>query len=135
MKMRIAAAALLISTSAMAAGSSAGYGNSQSLDTIESIVQRYNVSGELFRIEGQCHWACTLFLRIRNVCIDPAALLSFNIGHDHPRRAEAIHHLMSGYTDSLRGYLRSNRTMERHDFTTLSGGQMISSFGYRRCPQ
>ena len=135
MTLRIAAVLLLISTSAMAAGSSAGYGDSHSLEAIDSIVQRYNASGELFRIEGQCNWACTLFLRIRNVCIDPSAMLSFNVGRDHPRRAEAVYHLMSGYTDSLRNYLRSSRTMERHDSTTFLGAQMTSSFGYRRCPQ
>lgn len=37
-------------------------------------------SGKLFRIGGHCQSACTMFLAVRNVCIEPSARLLFHAG-------------------------------------------------------
>src|SRR5690349_4678879 len=84
MRMHIAAGLLLVSTSAMAApGSSVGYEDGGSYYTYKSVVQQYNASGELFRIDGICQAACTLFLAIRNVCIGPNARLMFRAASEN----------------------------------------------------
>lgn len=137
--MRIAAALLLMSTSAMAEGSSSSYSRDERGE-FGSVVSRYNATGELFRIEGRCHPACTMFLGIRNVCIEPGASFVFRTGQDRAGRdrqrknvaqvpQQMPHHLMSAYNGSLRSYLQSSGAD-----TTLSGNEVISMFGYRKCP-
>jgi hypothetical protein len=135
--MRIAAFLLLVSTSAMAAGSSSGHGDGGWFKDFDPVVKQYNQSGELFRIEGHCQSACTLFLGIRNVCIDPGASLLFHAGHDRGRNitAQATGHMMSAYNGKLRGYLKANHVMETLEFTTISGQDLIQKFGYRACPK
>ncbi len=70
---------LLLSTPAMA-GTSAGYGMGGRFARFDPVVSQYNRSGELFRIEGHCQSACTLFLAIRNVCVERSATLLFHAG-------------------------------------------------------
>lgn len=70
---------------AAAEDSNAGYGMGGEFKTFDPIVEQYNRSGAQFRIEGHCQSACTLFLAIRNVCIDRAATLLFHAGHDRNR--------------------------------------------------
>src|SRR5713226_5495364 len=82
MKILLAAILLLSATPAMAAGSSTPYGMGGWFARFDPVVAQYNQSGELFRIEGHCQSACTLFLAIRNVCIDRGARLLFHAGHD-----------------------------------------------------
>jgi len=125
----------LLSSSALAAGSSQGYGMGGQFARFNPVVAEYNRSGELFRIEGHCQSACTLFLGIRNVCIEPSAQLLFHAGHDRQRniKPSATNHLMRHYNARLRAYLVANRIMETISFTTISGSDMISKFGYREC--
>lgn len=136
--MRIAAGifVLLFSTSAMAAGSSAGYGQGGWFETFDPIVQRYNQSGELFRIEGHCQSACTLFLGIKNVCVEPTARLLFHAGHDRKRNITAVatNRILNAYNASLRNYVVANHYMDTLDFHTMSGRDLIQKFGYRACP-
>jgi hypothetical protein len=136
--MRIAAGivVLLFSNSAMAAGSSAGYGNGGWFEQFDPIVQRYNQSGELFRIEGHCQSACTLFLGIKNVCVEPTARLLFHAGHDRKRNitATATNRILNAYNASLRSYVVANHYMDTLDFHTISGRDLIQKFGYRACP-
>lgn len=136
--MRIAAGifVLLFSTSAMAAGSSASYGQGGWFETFDPIVQRYNQSGELFRIEGHCQSACTLFLGIKNVCVEPTARLLFHAGHDRKRNitATATNRILNAYNASLRNYVVANHYMDTLDFHTMSGRDLIQKFGYRACP-
>ena len=135
MKACLSALLLLMSSPAMAA-SSAGHGNGGPLVDLDAIVTRHNQSGELFRIEGHCQSACTLFLGIRNVCVDPAASLLFQAGHDWNKRISgpATSHLMHAYNGRLRAYLMSNHYMETLDFHAISGRDLIQKFGYRECP-
>src|SRR5437879_12756354 len=48
-------------------------------------LERANATGELFRIKGHCQSNCTLFLGLRNVCVERSATLFFHAGHDRQR--------------------------------------------------
>jgi hypothetical protein len=103
----------------------------------DPVVSEHNQSGELFRIEGRCQSACTLFLGIRNVCIDRNATLLFHAGHDRNKNitTSSTGHLLSAYNASLRDYVTSNHYMDTLEFHSISGRDMIQKFGYRECPK
>lgn len=67
---------------ALAAGSSLPYGEGGYVPNFVKIVRQYNMSGDEFRIEGVCKSACTMFLGIRDVCVERDARLMFHAGHD-----------------------------------------------------
>src|SRR5262245_50026346 len=128
---------MLASSAATAAGSSAGYGGGGRFVRFDPIVQQYNQSGELFRIVGHCQSSCTLFLGIRNVCIEPGATLLFHAGHDMQRniRPAFTNHMLNAYNSRLRSYLIANHAMETLAFHALSGRDLIQKFGYKECPR
>jgi hypothetical protein len=136
MVVRVIALLLATSVSAMAVGSSLPYGRGGWFAQFDPIVRQYSQSGELFRVEGHCQSACTLFLGIRNVCVDRGARLLFHAGHDRQRNisASATRHLMNAYNARLRAYLVANHVMETLAFHTIPGSDMIQKFGYRACP-
>jgi hypothetical protein len=128
---------LLVSSSAMAQSSAKyGYGYGGWFTRFDRIVSRHNQTGELFRIEGRCQSACTLFLAIKNVCIEPGATLLFHAGHDGHGNisATATNHMLGAYNAELRDYLVSNHYMDSLAFHKISGSDMIQKFGYPRCP-
>jgi hypothetical protein len=137
MKYFIGALLLVVSSSAMAAGSSAGYGMGGQFVRFDPVVAEYNRSGELFRIEGHCQSACTLFLAIKNVCVEPGAQLLFHAGHDRERNvtAKATNHMLAAYRPALRDYLVSKHYVDTLAFHTISGRELIDKFGYRACPK
>jgi hypothetical protein len=132
----IVAMLLLTSTSAIA-GTSAGYGMGGQFARFDPVVSQYNQSGEVFRIEGHCQSACTLFLGIRNVCIDRNATLLFHAGHDRSKNitASSTSHMLGAYNASLRDYVTSNHYMDTLAFHSISGRDMIQKFGYLECPR
>jgi hypothetical protein len=65
-------------SAALADGSSVPYGGGGPMAKFDAIIGQYNASGELFRVEGHCQSSCTMFLAIRNVCVDPSANLLFH---------------------------------------------------------
>jgi len=134
MRIRLAVILLLISMPAMA-GSSAGYENGGRFARFDPVVDYHNRTGELFRIEGHCQSSCTLFLGIKNVCIDPGANLLFHAGHDRNRNitASATQHLLNAYNARLRAYLVANHYMDTLEFHAISGRDLIQKFGYREC--
>jgi hypothetical protein len=93
-------------------------------------VERANASGKLFRITGHCQSACTMFLAVRNVCVEPSAQLLFHAGK-HP---EGTARMLNSYNGRLRAYLEAHHAMETREFHTVSGYDMIHKFGYRACP-
>jgi hypothetical protein len=130
--------AIFMLTSAPArAGSSTGYGYGGRFATYDPIVARYNATGELFRIEGHCQSSCTLFLGIRNVCIDPGANLLFHAGRDrnHNVSASATQHMLAAYKPKLRAFLVANHYTDSSELHAISGRELIERFGYRRCPE
>jgi hypothetical protein len=109
MKAFIGVIFLLVASSAMA-GTSAGYGMGGQFSRFDPVVAEANRSGELFRIEGHCQSACTLFLKWTN-------------------------HMLSAYNARLRSYLVSNHYVDTLAFHTISGSDIIKKFGYRECPK
>jgi len=93
-------------------------------------VQKYRQSGELFRIMGRCQSACTMFLSLPNACVEPSARLLFHAA----KTPRGTSDMINSYNGKLRAYLTANGVMERSAFHTISGRDMISKFGYRRCP-
>jgi hypothetical protein len=103
------------------------------------IVQQYNANGELFRIQGVCKSACTLFLGIRNTCIERDATLMFHGGHDIQENVtgpdtRASRAMLYRYNKALRQYLLEGHYMDSNEYHTLMGSELIDRFGYRECP-
>jgi hypothetical protein len=92
-------------------------------------VERHRRSGEEFRISGHCQSACTMFLALRNACVEPSARLLFHAG----KTPEGTRRMINSYNSRLRRYLIARRVMESPEFHTISGQDMISKFGYRAC--
>src|ERR1700692_177171 len=84
-------ATLLWTSSVLADGSSLPYGGGGPMAKFDAIIGQYNASGELFRIEGHCQSSCTMFLAIRNVCVDPNANLLFHAALSAPDRDHATY--------------------------------------------
>jgi len=130
------AALSLSATPAHAVGSSAGYGNGGPSSRFDPIVNQYNQSGESFQIVGRCQSACTLFLGIRNVCIERGATLLFHAGHAMNTQKIlpwATEHMLYAYNARLRSYVVSHHYMDTIAFHGISGRDMIEKFGYREC--
>jgi hypothetical protein len=135
MRYVVAIMVLLLPGSAMA-GNNAGYEMGGRYVRFDPVVSQYNQSGELFRIEGHCQSSCTLFLGIRNVCVDRNATLLFHAAHDNSRNVSPslTTHMLDAYNSSLRNYVTANHYMDTLAFHSISGRDMIQKFGYRACP-
>ena len=133
----VLAAILLMFTTSAVAGTSAGFGMGGKFARFDPVVSQYNQSGELFRIEGHCQSSCTLFLGIRNVCIDRNATLLFHAAHDRGNNVSAAltSHMLDTYNARLRGYVTANHYMDTLEFHAISGRDLIRKFGYRECPK
>jgi hypothetical protein len=126
------ATALAVSISSTAlAGSSKGWGHGGVIAPYEAVIAQANASGELFRITGVCKSACTMFLSIRNVCVEPSANLMFHIGVS----PVATSKMLATYNDALRNYVQSNHYMDTRDLHGIPGSTIISKFGYKACPK
>ena len=102
----------------------------------EEVIQRFNASGERFRIDSHCQSACTMFLSIRNVCVTPGATLLFHAG-GNPRRNRinpaSTQRMLSTYNATLQKYVTDNHFMDTFDFHSISGREIVSRFGYPAC--
>jgi len=79
---------VLISSSSFA-DTSERFGKGGWYKDFQPEIARANASGELFRIKGHCQSLCTLFLGVRNVCVERGASLLFHAGHDRQRNIHA----------------------------------------------
>ena|SRR5947209_8658076 len=133
----IAVLLALVPACADAEGSNAGYGMGGQYARFDPVVAQYNASGELFQIAGHCQSSCTLFLGIRNACIERSAALLFHSAHDRNRNPSPslTGHMLDAYNARLRAYLTANHYMDTLAFHTISGADMIRKFGYRECPK
>lgn len=131
----VAALAFLLAAGPAAAGTSRGYENGGYFTRFDPVVAEYNQSGKPFRIVGLCQSACTLFLSIRNVCIEPQAVFQFHSGSDGKGNLStfANRHLLDHYNPKLRRFVIENRFLESLEFRTISGTDMIEKFGYPAC--
>ena len=102
----------------------------------EEVIQRFNASGERFRIDSHCQSACTMFLSIRNVCVTPGATLLFHAG-GNPRRNRinpaSTQRMLSTYNAALQRYVTDNHFMDTFAFHSISGREIVSRFGYPAC--
>lgn len=124
---------------ALGAGSSRPYSEGGAILGFLPILAQYNRSGELFRIEGTCKSACTMFLAIRNVCVDRSAVLMFHAGHDFQPgetgpNTRASHIMLDAYNTQLRAHLLAGHHMDTLAFYPLAGDELIDRFGYKECP-
>ena len=119
-----------------AIGMGHGARSAESFRQFQATANRYNASGERFRIDTNCPSACTMFLRVRNVCIAPGATLAFHGGGRPGAGIDPYYtgQMLSSYKPSLRRYLTTNRYMETLEFHTISGEEMTRRFGYPACP-
>lgn len=76
----------------LADGSSVPYSEGGYVPDFVKIVRQYNASGEQFRIQGTCKSACTLFLGIRNVCVERNAKASLSRGSRHRGKQDRTRH-------------------------------------------
>ena len=124
------AASLVLVIPAMAAADSQPYSMGGRTREFAPKVREADRAGKPFRISGHCQSACTMFLAVRAVCIEPSARLLFHAG----QTAKGTRDMMNSYNAKLRAYLAANGIMERAAFHTISGRDMIARFGYRQCP-
>jgi hypothetical protein len=125
-------------SSVFAVGSSLPYGGGGRIG-VGAIIQQYNQSGELFRIEGHCQSSCTRLLAIRNVCVDPDATLLFHAALFANERAQKPDparqsRMLNSYNPKLRSFLIANHYVDTFEFHAISGRDIIQKFGYRPCP-
>jgi hypothetical protein len=134
MRCLIALFVVLFSSSAMA-GTSQGYGVGGRFAVYDPIVAAHNKSGELFKIDGRCQSACTLFLGIRNLCIERNAVLAFHAGNDRSGKISvtSTQHMLNAYKPKLRQYLVAGGYTQTQTFHAISGNELIDRFGYKEC--
>ncbi len=124
---------------ALAEGSSKGYGVGGRFSRYFPVIKKYNKSGERFRIVGFCRSACTLFLSIKNVCIERDAFLSFHAGPDRKTgkwgpNASSTKTMLRAYKPALSKYLVEGHHVDSRKYFTMKGATLIDKFGYKPCP-
>jgi hypothetical protein len=134
---RLAVLILLLASLPAQAGTSRPYGKGGWFVEFQPVIDRYNATGELMRIEGHCQSLCTIFLGLPNVCVERSARLLFHAGHDRQRRYHdaSTRRKLAAYSPPLRDYLVSGGHMTTLAFHTVSGAAMIDRFGYKECPR
>lgn len=130
--------ALAATAVARADGSSRPHGEGGNFSVYTPIIAKYNKSGEPFRIEGACRSACTLFLSIKNVCVDRKAFLSFHAGPDRKtkkwvRNSSSTRAMLAAYKPKLRKFLLDGHHVDSRKYFTLPGATLIDAFGYKEC--
>jgi hypothetical protein len=121
--------AIGFSTSVLAQASSAPYSMGGNTERFAQDRARIAQSGQPFRIEGHCQSACTMFLSLKNVCVDPSAELLFHAGGN----PQSTQRMLNSYNARLRSFLMANHYMDTPQFHTISGSEIIQKFGYRQC--
>jgi hypothetical protein len=108
------------------------------IEKFQPAIDQANASGELFRIRGHCQSNCTLFLGVRNVCVERSARLLFHAGHGrgenrHVINAGSTQCMLNAFNPKLRQYVTDKGYLTRLEFSTISGADIIDKFGYREC--
>lgn len=127
----ISLCAVILATPAFAVGYSDGYGRGGVFGDYEPTIAKFNSSGELFIIRGRCQSACTLFLSIRNACVDANARFGFHAG----RSTISTSRMLNSYNDKLRSHLVSVGALGGQSYYFISGRDMVTKYGYRACPR
>lgn len=130
-----AAITMLLAASPAFAGTSRGFENGGYFTRFNPVVAEFNQSGKPFRIVGLCQSACTLFLSIRNACVERTARFEFHAGSDGKGNIlqSATQHMINSYNPKLRRFVIENGYMETLEFSAISADDMIEKFGYTEC--
>jgi len=136
----IAGLALLLISTAAAADTSDRFAMGGWIEKFQPAIDEANASGELFRIRGHCQSNCTLFLGVRNVCVERSAQLLFHAGHGRGENRYVINagstqRMLNAYNSKLRQYVIDNGYLAKLEFSTISGARIIDEFGYKECPR
>jgi hypothetical protein len=120
---------------ASAEGSSTSHGEGGYVPHFIAIVHRYDATGEPFRIEGTCKSACTIFLGIRNACVERSATLMFHAGHDIRENATgsgtwASRAALFHYNAAIRRYLLDGHYLDSDAYHSVPGSTLIDRFGF-----
>jgi hypothetical protein len=132
MRKLVSALSFLLIATCAEAGTSTPYGKGGDLGKFDAIIRQADQSGELFRIEGHCQSACTMFLRIKNVCVDRGAELLFHAARNGPA---FTNRMLASYRPGLRSYVTANHFMDSEELHSISGAEIIQKFGYSECPR
>lgn len=136
----ILALLLTLFAPAALAGTSEAYGKGGWFERFQPVIDEHNRTGELMRIQGHCQSNCTLFLGLRNVCVERSARLLFHAGHGRGQNRNVINagstqRMLNAYNPALRQYLVNGRHMETLAFHAIPGRDIIDRFGYKECPR
>lgn len=136
----IALASLLLPSTMATADTSDRFGKGGWIEKFQPTIDQANASGELFRIRGSCQSNCTLFLGVRNVCVERSARLLFHAGHGRGAYRNVINagstqRMLNAYNAKLRQYVTDKGYMEKLEFSAISGARIIDEFGYKECPR
>jgi hypothetical protein len=131
----LSALALLLVAAPAMAGTSRGFENGGYFTRFDPVVAEFNETRRPFRIVGLCQSACTLFLSIRNVCVERTARFEFHAGSDGKGNIlqSATQHMLDAYNPKLRRFVIKNGYMETLEFSAISADDMIDVFGYTEC--
>jgi hypothetical protein len=133
-------AACVLLTSAAYAETSDRYSGGGAYSKFKPAIDRANQSGELFRIRGACSSNCTMFLGLRNVCVERSARLTFHAGHGLGAESKVINatstqRMLDSYNAKLRQYVVASGFMDKLSLSSISGARIIDEFGYPECPK
>lgn len=131
----LSAVALLLAAAPAMAGTSRGFENGGYFTRFDPVVAEFNETRRPFRIVGLCQSACTLFLSIKNVCVERTARFEFHAGSDGKGNIlqSATQHMINAYNPKLRRFVIKNGYMETLEFSAISADDMIDVFGYTEC--
>src|SRR5690348_6592171 len=139
MKCILSVATLALVASVAHAETSDRYSAGGAYKPFQEAIQRNNASGELFRIRGSCASNCTMFLGLRNVCVERSAKLLFHAGHElgNPKAINAVatQRMLDAYNGKLRQYVVANGYLEKLSYSSITGARIIDEFGYKECPK
>jgi hypothetical protein len=129
------AAALLLAAAPAMASTSRGFENGGYFTRFDPVVAEFNETRRPFRIVGLCQSACTLFLSIRNVCVERSARFEFHAGSDGKGNIlrAASQHMLNAYNPKLRRFVIEKGYLETLEFSAISADDIIDKFGYTEC--
>jgi len=89
-------------------------------------IERIEKSGTLFRIDGMCISACTMYLGLKSVCVAPRTVLGFHssytqspLGRPEPSKyGNAV--VMSYYPEKIRKWVQEKKVFDSLDLTPMT---------------
>jgi hypothetical protein len=87
----------------------------------------YNKHNKSFAIRGVCASSCTMKLGIKNICIEPDAILMFHQASIGEKRSEYGSKLMLNmYPKKIQKWVIKHKALETNELTSLTGNEAIS---------